>query len=239
MRYQAFQYLKFLSHSTNQHGIHSPFVYGLVTKCFYAKTNDQSLLTILDYKKELRHQKINLTPFTVSDLTPSLFRTTFLCRLTSYLRCKNMIEVNTSLGMVPLAMFLENPESRIVSVENDPRTIEFTKATLSKYNPFPITFVNEPIQHAIKNLNDCLADLVFFNNNSQQENTLEYFEAFLPTVHNDTVFIFCDIYSSKKTTDTWKKIKQHPKVTVTIDTFRWGLVFFRREQYKEHFTIRV
>jgi hypothetical protein len=29
-------------------------------------------------------------------------------------------------------------------------------------------------------------------------------------------------------------IKLHPKVTVTIDTFQWGLVFFRKEQPKEH-----
>ena len=38
---------------------------------------------------------------------------------------------------------------------------------------------------------------------------------------------------------SWDIIEKHPKVTVTIDTFQWGLVFFRREQEKEHFIIRV
>jgi len=37
----------------------------------------------------------------------------------------------------------------------------------------------------------------------------------------------------------WEIIKTHPKVTVTIDTFQWGLVFFRKEQPKEHFVIRA
>ena len=32
-------------------------------------------------------------------------------------------------------------------------------------------------------------------------------------------------------------LKNHPKVTVTIDTFQWGIVFFRAEQQKEHFVI--
>lgn len=32
-----FRYLKFLWRSTNAHGVHSPFVYDLVTKCFYNK----------------------------------------------------------------------------------------------------------------------------------------------------------------------------------------------------------
>jgi hypothetical protein len=37
----------------------------------------------------------------------------------------------------------------------------------------------------------------------------------------------------------WEIIKNHSKVTVTIDTFQWGLVFFRYEQEKEHFVIRI
>ena len=32
-------YIKFLWSSTNQHGVHSPFVFALVTKCFYNKKN--------------------------------------------------------------------------------------------------------------------------------------------------------------------------------------------------------
>ena len=39
--------------------------------------------------------------------------------------------------------------------------------------------------------------------------------------------------------EAWEQIKEHPKVRVTIDTFQWGFVFFREEQAKEHFTIRL
>jgi len=40
-------------------------------------------------------------------------------------------------------------------------------------------------------------------------------------------------------TEAWETIIKHPKVTVSIDTFFWGIIFFRDEQAKEHFTIRV
>ncbi|HIE45904.1 MAG TPA: class I SAM-dependent methyltransferase, partial [Flavobacteriaceae bacterium] len=41
-------------------------------------------------------------------------------------------------------------------------------------------------------------------------------------------------------TEAWKYIKNHKKVTLTIDTFHLGFVFFRKEQFqKEHFTIRI
>jgi hypothetical protein len=68
---------------------------------------------------------------------------------------------------------------------------------------------------------------------------LEYFELLLPTVSNETVWIFDDIHWSLEMEEAWEIIKKHPKVTVTIDTFQWGIVFFRKEQLKEHFVIRV
>ena len=37
MLQQIKSYLKFLFHSKNEHGVHSPFVFDLVTKCFYKK----------------------------------------------------------------------------------------------------------------------------------------------------------------------------------------------------------
>ena len=40
-------------------------------------------------------------------------------------------------------------------------------------------------------------------------------------------------------TEAWNIIKQNPKVILTIDTFFWGIVFFRTEQEKQHFNIRV
>lgn len=36
MQYTIKSYLKFLFHSKNEHGVHSPFVFDLVTKCFYS-----------------------------------------------------------------------------------------------------------------------------------------------------------------------------------------------------------
>lgn len=47
-----------------------------------------------------------------------------------------------------------------------------------------------------------------------------------------------DIYWSKEMTKAWEYIKAHPSVTVTVDLFWIGLVFFRKEQVKEDFVLR-
>ena len=43
--------------------------------------------------------------------------------------------------------------------------------------------------------------------------------------------------------ETWKKLgsisKKNERASLTIDTFQWGFVFFRKGREKEHFTIRV
>ena len=44
MLYPFFSYLKFLIQSTNQHGVHSPFVYNFVTKGLYKKSQKSSLI---------------------------------------------------------------------------------------------------------------------------------------------------------------------------------------------------
>jgi len=68
---------------------------------------------------------------------------------------------------------------------------------------------------------------------------LHYFDKLVSTITNETVWIFDDIHWSSQMEEAWEIIKKHPKVTVTIDTFQWGLVFFRREQPTEHFIIRI
>jgi hypothetical protein len=47
------------------------------------------------------------------------------------------------------------------------------------------------------------------------------------------------IYRSKGMKEAWAEIKAHPQVTVTVDLFWIGLVFFRKGQEKEGFKIRV
>jgi predicted O-methyltransferase YrrM len=102
-----------------------------------------------------------------------------------------------------------------------------------------IEFVNTKFEDYLKNLQHTTYDLVYFDGNHSKKATLDYFELLLPTISNESIWIFDDIHWSKDMEDAWRIIKNHPKVTVTIDTFQWGIVFFRNEQKKEHFVIRA
>lgn len=257
MLYQTTQYIKFLFKSTNQHGVHSPFVYDLITKCFYDTRNYEAYKEILNYKKDLlkNSTKIKVTDLGVgSQVTkkPDRFiseiaknagttykRAKLLYRISSYFKFENILELGTSLGIATHAMSLANPKATITTIEGCPNISGFSKANFKRLHLENIPSVTGNFDVVIKNLTPNTYDLIFFDGNHQKEATLQYFESLLSTIHNHSVFIFDDIYWSKGMTEAWEIIKQHPKVTVTIDTFFWGFVFFRKEQEKEHFTIRT
>jgi predicted O-methyltransferase YrrM len=80
---------------------------------------------------------------------------------------------------------------------------------------------------------------VFVDGNHQKEATLRYFKLCLPKVHENSLLIFDDIYWSRGMKEAWNEIKAHPEVTVTVDLFWIGLVYFRKGQVKEDFVIKL
>ena len=53
------------------------------------------------------------------------------------------------------------------------------------------------------------------------------------------IILINGIYKDKKAEKDWQNIIKNKEITVSIDLFYFGLIFFRKEQAKEHFTIRV
>lgn len=57
MLFRTISYLKFLLKSTNQHGVHSPFVYDFVTKGLYKKENNSTSLNSYSEFKNLSNKE--------------------------------------------------------------------------------------------------------------------------------------------------------------------------------------
>ncbi|KJD33385.1 methyltransferase [Tamlana nanhaiensis] len=255
--HQIIQYIKFLLKSTNQHGVHSPFVYNLVTLCFYDKKKYPAYKIILNYKKQLLNNKnfIDVTDFgagskvnkqtkrQISEIakyaSTTNRRAKLLFRVVNYFKPNTILELGTSLGFATQAISLGHKEGNITTVEGCPNLSKFTASLFNTYNLKNISLITANLDTEVEKLKQNTFDLIFFDGNHQKEATLNYFETLLNSAHNNSVFIFDDIYWSKGMTEAWETIKQHPKVTVTIDTFFWGFVFFRKEQVKEHFVIRT
>ena len=255
--YQITAYIKFLFRATNQHGVHSPFVYNFVTKCLYNKVNYSAYKKLKDYRKTLKSSKVVLQ---ITDLgegsktldtkkrkvckmvntsSSSKKESKLLFRVAQYFNFNTILELGTSLGVGTYAFALANKFSKISTVEGCPNTSNFAKSKLEVLEVENVSFINTDFKAAISGLEELKFDCIYFDGHHSKEATIDYFESLLPKIHNDSVFIFDDIYWSKGMTEAWEYIKTHNMVKVTVDCFHLGFVFFRKEQVKEHFKIRL
>lgn len=261
MLFQIKSYLKFLWNSKNEHGVHSPFVFNLLTKCFYDKKPKPEYSILKNYRKTLLDNEnyIEVTNFGSKPLQSnrrqiskiaktagiSPKRAELLFRVTNYFQPKNILEIGTSLGLATSALALGNTNAKIITLEGCPETGKQCQLQFQKFNFSNVVSVVTEFESYLEDIRLQLKtetenfDLIYFDGNHSKKATLAYFDLLLTTITNDSVWIFNDIHLSPEMEETWEIIKNHTKVTVTIDTFQWGFVFFRYEQEKEHFVIRA
>jgi len=163
--YRLISYLKFLFSATNQHGVHSPFVYNYVTKCLYRKTKIKLPISLKILVKSLTYFEYNTLQLLKSDKTS---------------------------------------EEKI------------------KKNCPSISIV------------DSHADVVFGKMSDLDETEFNVNKS-----SNDSMLLFNGIHKNRQNFEKWMQLKELKHVRVTIDLFYCGLVFFRKEQEKEHFKIRI
>jgi predicted O-methyltransferase YrrM len=232
-------------------------VFELLTKCLYDKKHYPQYSVIDAYQKRLlsNTEIIEVCDFgagskvfrsnyrKVADIAKnagiSSKRAKMLFRICSYFDIQKVLEIGTSVGLATSAMAFARTNASITSAEGCNETAKVARAAL-EFAPNVLVVTTEFSEFLnSENIQNAKFDLVYFDGNHQKEATLQYFQTLLPTVSNDTLWIFDDIHWSAGMEKAWAEIKQHPQVTVTVDTFQWGLVFFRKEQQKEDFVVRV
>ncbi|WP_457615540.1 O-methyltransferase [Lutibacter sp.] len=257
MWFKIKSFLAFLIKSTNQHGVHSPFIFSLVTQCFYSKTNPQKkelvnrirhwlyhnnkAIQIQDFGKGSKVFKSNRRKVSAIAKVAGISRkkSLLLIRLIEYFSFNTILEIGTSVGLGTSCMSIGNPKALITTLEGCKNTAHEATLVFKKFNLNNIKCVVGEFNGTLPKVLTHSFDLIYFDGNHQKKETLNYFNQCLPFFHNNSVAIFDDINWSKEMQETWSEIKNFPEVTITIDTYFWGIVFFRKEQVKQHFVIRL
>lgn len=251
-------YLVYRVKSVNEHGVHSPFVYELLLSTLYNKRNFYSYIQVEKLRNSLSLSDVkvqcidlgagshvkNTTKKSVQQLVSSAAKPAkyaqLLFRLVNHFQPTTILELGTSLGISSSYLASANSKSKIVTIEGCKEIAEVAKLNFQ-------TLELKNIEQVVGNFDVVLPqvlskieqlDFVFFDGNHRKGPTLNYFKQCLEKANEKSVFVFDDIYWSPEMTEAWEEIKKHDKVTVTLDLFYMGIVFFRTEQVKEHFVIR-
>lgn len=253
-----FRYLIYLIRSTNAHGVHSPFVFDLVTNVIYSKKHFYSFNKINRIRKELNENEttISIRDFGAGSLysnssikkinqiaqqsAKSEKQGELLFRLVNKFAPQTILELGTSLGVSGMYLASACSKSQMITIEASVEIAQIAKKIFEEMHLDNVTLLQGTFENklteAIQKLK--ILHFVFFDGNHRKKPTLAYFNECLNQSVNESVFVFDDIHWSKEMEEAWKEIKNHPKVTLTVDLFFMGIIFFKMEQVKEHFIIR-
>lgn len=162
-----------------------------------------------------------------------------LYRLVHYLGAAYRLEMGTSVGLSSLYQYFPNPQSPLISLEGSPELAKIARQNFDQMEAKHLRLIEgdfaETLPLALEQLGKL--DFAFIDGNHAKAPTLEYFEACLPYTHEHSVLVFDDIYWSQGMQESWTVIKRHPQVSLTVDLYWAGLVFFHKEPTKPtHYT---
>ncbi len=257
----AGKYLKYYLTASNGkgHGIHSPFVFDLITKVL----NDKSHYPEYDKVEALRQQLLtdktvlNVEDFGAGSSVTKTNRRTIasiaqlaakskrfgqlLFRIVKMYQPKTILEIGTSLGLTTSYLSLAKSGSKVITLEGSKEVAAVAKNNFKSLGLQNISIIEGNFDNTLSSVISPLStvDFAFIDGNHRREPTENYFQLLLSKTNNNSILLFDDIHWSREMEQAWETIKTHPLVRCSIDLFFIGIVFFRQEfSEKQHFRIR-
>jgi predicted O-methyltransferase YrrM len=255
MLFQILAWINYQINARGAHLLHSPFVFNLYTKVIKADDTTGepekfrtkllqskqviSLTPLGAGSKTLKGEQIMLRSITNTSLLPARYAG-LLYRLVKHFKPAQILEMGTSAGVTTLYLSLANERGVVHTIEGNTDMVAVADDLFSRSGRKNIRLhtglFSDCLPEVIREMNG--PDFIFIDGDHRKEPLLNYFRQLLPHVHEETVVVIDDIHWSREMDQAWQQIKQMPEVTVTIDLFRMGLVFFKKNQAKQHFTLR-
>ncbi len=162
-------------------------------------------------------------------------------RIVQYYKPQTIVELGTSLGITSAYIASAQRNSEVITIEGSKNVALIAGENFKTLGLQNIKLIQGNFDDTLPALLMQLKkiDLAFADGNHRKIPTLNYFHLFLKKVNDESILIFDDIYWSAEMEEAWKEIQQHPSVSLTIDLFFIGLVFFKKDfKAKQYFVIR-
>lgn len=235
-------------------GVHSPFVFNLITKvieerCQYYSFHDIELIRrqLLFQKGEItypdRRQKGKMRSRPIGRIVErEAIRPkhgALLFRLANYFRSKHILQLGPSMGLSTLYLTSYASDLKCIALENVPEFATIARIAFDKAARNPVDLrvgrYKDLLPKALDDMGQL--DFVFFNTLYEQQNNGWLFEKCLKHVHANTIFVFEGIKASRKMREFWQEVCSHPEVTVTIDLYSMGIAFFNKKLHKKDYIV--
>lgn len=163
-----------------------------------------------------------------------------LYKLVKYFQPNYILELGTSAGISTSYIGISNTFKKFVTMEGCAVLASHARSYLNalhlKTIEIKVGNFDVILDNTLKEFEQL--DLVFVDGNHRKHQTIKYFESCLKKANDNSIFIFDDIHWSSGMAEAWQLIKENKRVTLSLDLFKIGIVFFRKEMVRQHLVIR-
>ena len=160
-----------------------------------------------------------------------------LFRLAVWLRPERIVEFGTNAGISTVYLHAADTRTPLLTVEGNPAVAALATETLRRagatraVQPQVATFRDWLTQHG--DLAPCRL-LAFLDGDHRYQPTVDYVDQLLRQATDDSVIVVADIHWSRGMERAWNQLMKHPRVTASVDTYHFGLLFLRPELNGPH-----
>jgi predicted O-methyltransferase YrrM len=248
-------YIKYLLRAKNEHAFHSPFVFDFATKVLYTKKdfyafevlekwrqqlqNNHSIIEIEELgAKQKGHYEKKIADIAQQAVLPKKYAQ-LLFKCIDYFQPQSVLELGTNLGLTTAYLAMANSNVKITSIEGNLSLSQLANSEHKKLNIQNIEIINALFDDILPDLNTKQTfDFIFIDGNHTKAATLHYFNILKNKAKQNSIIVFDDIYWSKGMTEAWDIIKKDVAIGITIDLYKFGMVFFKNNIEKQDFVVR-
>lgn len=163
-----------------------------------------------------------------------------LFRMVQHAKPSTILELGTNLGLSALYMRAAARAAQFITIEGQELVAKLASMSFERAN-LPVATIksgtfSEQLPSALSSLKKL--DFVFLDGDHRGEATLNYFNEMRPYLHDESVVVVGDIHWSDSMEEAWLQLREDSTVTLSVDLFHFGVLFFRKEsREKEHFTL--
>ncbi len=234
--YRILSQFKFCMKSQSEYAVHAPFAFDFYTKVICAK---RKLPLKLNTIESLRKTTLREHAKAIRKQIPSCRDAFLLYRIVEYIQPTHILEIGTSEGIAPMFMMYAQMEAKLIASDEKWQLakIAHQNQMASLFLDYCITWKNEPITPDEAKQNFPLG-VVYFSNMFFGKELVELFLECLPFVDENSVFIFSRIHTSKLMENAWNEIIRNENISLSLDIFHFGIVFFKKNIAKQHFNLK-
>ena len=241
------EYLKYQKNAKTKYYLHSPFYYQFFLNILEKNEIDEKttninaivcqlkkqkqLIEIQDFGAKKGVYKKSVATIAKNVIIPDKYGKV-LTRVVHYFQPKTIVELGTSLGISSSYMAVAAPNAAIVSFEGAPAVVAIAKKNHAQLQLKNIEIVEGDFAITLAERLATISqiDLAYIDANHTYEATMAYFHLLKQKINENSVLIFDDIYWSKGMQKAWQEIQKEEVVTATIDIYKMGFVFFKKDK---------